>query len=134
MGALYVGLTPIAMRQLPYTVRPLANPNLTLILTLTLTQTPSLPSRHSHRHKAPHIVTWLSPIRASKLVTYETFALTLTLTLTLALTLYPHPIQVVVDLSCGSGLMSRRLCASGRYRRVLGLRVRVSSELELAQG
>ena len=28
---------------------------------------------------------------------------------------------VVVDLSCGSGLMTRRLCRSGRYRRVLGL-------------
>ena len=27
----------------------------------------------------------------------------------------------VVDLSCGSGLMTRRLCSSGRYRRVLGL-------------
>ena len=27
----------------------------------------------------------------------------------------------VVDLSCGSGLMSRRLCKSGRYARVLGL-------------
>ena len=27
----------------------------------------------------------------------------------------------MVDLSCGSGLMSRRLCRSGRYRRVLGL-------------
>ena len=28
---------------------------------------------------------------------------------------------VVVDLSCGSGLMTRRLCRSGRYRRVLAL-------------
>ena len=40
---------------------------------------------------------------------------------------------MVVDLSCGSGLMTRRLCASGRYRRGLGQTLTLALALALTR-